>query len=120
MGGPQIEVEQPDDLSTTPISTEPNQSNVPLTVSPEGHASNHDDDQEEEDENPEFEVEHHGSPENLNNYQLARDRSRRVSRPPARYSYSDLVYCALIAGKELRNSEPTTFEEAINSKDCIK
>lgn len=51
---------------------------------------------------------------------FARDRSRRVTRPPARYAYFDLVYCALIAGKELRSSEPTSYEEAISSKDCVK
>ena len=64
-------------------------------------------------------MEHHGSLENLNNYQLARDRSKRVIRPPARYSYSDLVYCALIARKDLSSSEPTTFEEVVNSKDVL-
>jgi len=30
------------------------------------------------------------------------------------------VYCALITGKDLRSSEPTTFEEAVSSKDYVK
>ena len=84
-------------------------------------SSDHESDREESTDIPEAEVEHHDSPQqNLRDYQLARDRSRRIVKPPARYAYSDLVYCALVAGMEMRGSEPSYYEEAVSSQDCSK
>ena len=84
-------------------------------------SSDHESDHEESSDIPDTEVELHDSPQqNLRDYQLARDRSRRNVRPPARYAYSDLVYCALVAGMELRCNEPSSYEEAISSQDSTK
>ena len=47
----------------------------------------------------------------LQNYQLARDRSRREVRPPVRYGYSDSVAFAFTSFHELVDSEPKTYRE---------
>ena len=52
-------------------------------------------------------------PEHLQDYQLARDRTRRQVRAPMRYSYADLIYTALLAGTEVQRTEPETYEEAM-------
>ena len=77
---------------------------------------------------PEYETEHtttntepdgeDESEENIDNdqqndlaqYQLARDRTRRDIRPPARFSYADLIYTALLAGVEIQRTEPDSYE----------
>ena len=58
--------------------------------------------------------------ESLAQYQLTRDRTRRETRPPARYSYADLIFTALVAGVEVLRSEPDSYEGAIRSKDKDK
>jgi len=30
------------------------------------------------------------------------------------------VFCALVAGCELRDSEPSTYEKAVNSQECVR
>ena len=37
-----------------------------------------------------------------------------------RYAYSDLVFCALVARMEMRNSEPTSYEEVVSSHDSTR
>ncbi|KAL0368206.1 UNVERIFIED_CONTAM: hypothetical protein Scaly_1039500 [Sesamum calycinum] len=59
-------------------------------------------------ENSDFETD-----ENLQNYQLARDRSRRESRLPSRFKDFHLTAYAL----NTENSEPTSFDEAIKSEN---
>ena len=89
--------------------------------SPTVHTSDHNFDQEEQTDDPEIEEEQTRVPQqDLSDYQPAKDRSRRVTRPPSRYAYLDLVFCALVAGYELRDSEPSTYEEAVSSKECTK
>ncbi|CAJ2678716.1 unnamed protein product [Trifolium pratense] len=56
-------------------------------------------------------------------YQLARDRERRVIRPPNRLGYADLICYALNAAEEVQDSEPKNFREAsesIDSQDWLK
>ncbi|CAJ2648276.1 unnamed protein product [Trifolium pratense] len=56
-------------------------------------------------------------------YQLARDRERRVIKPPNRLGYADLICYALNAAEEVQDSEPKNFREAsesIYSKDWLK
>ena len=109
-------MEQPagvDDLLATSISYDP----IP-DIDP---TSNYESDHEESIDVPEAKVEQHDSPQqNLRDYQLAGDRSRRTVRPPARYAYTNLLYYALVAGMEMRSSEPSCYEEAVSSHDCSK
>ncbi|GAB2277235.1 hypothetical protein Dimus_039224 [Dionaea muscipula] len=66
------------------------------------------------------EIHESSSPSNLGNYQLVRDRERRVPRPNPRYSqfsFADLVFTALIASCDVIN-EPASYAEAVNSKDA--
>ena len=48
-------------------------------------------------------------------YQLVRDREKRMIRPPRRYAYVDLIAFALTAAHEIATDEPRTYSEAINS-----
>ena len=50
-------------------------------------------------------------------YQLARDRIRREIRPPGRFGFADFTAFALTSASEIENSEPSTYEEAINSEE---
>lgn len=56
----------------------------------------------------------------LQEYQLARDRTRREIRPPTRYSYAELIYTALLARTEVLRTEPESYSKAITSKDRDK
>ena len=57
---------------------------------------------------------------NLSDYLLVKDRTRRDIRPPARYMDADFVYYALCVAEELEISEPSTYKEAVGSKDKHK
>ncbi|MCI81496.1 copia LTR rider, partial [Trifolium medium] len=50
-------------------------------------------------------------------YQLARDRERRVIHPPNRFGYVDLICYALSAAEEVQDSEPKNFRETSESID---
>jgi len=51
-------------------------------------------------------------------YQLARDRVRRVNiRPPTRFAHADLISFAFMAGSEILTEEPRTVGEALTGKD---
>ncbi|KAH9800568.1 hypothetical protein KPL71_000711 [Citrus sinensis] len=54
---------------------------------------------------------------NLQQYQLARDRERRHTRPPARYAYADMVAHALMSAEDVAIEEPNSYREAMNSKN---
>ena len=92
-------MEQPvigNDLPGAPDILEPNLGGV---SSPTDHTSDHNSDYKEQADDLEIEEERTNAPQqDLSDYQLAWDRSRRVVRPPSRYAYSDLEYCALVAG----------------------
>ncbi|GAB2275344.1 hypothetical protein Dimus_039125 [Dionaea muscipula] len=51
-------------------------------------------------------------------YQLIRDRERRVPKPNPKYSYADLIFTALVAGSEIQNSEPVCYNDAVSSNDA--
>ena len=55
--------------------------------------------------------------DDLRNYQLARDRQRRVITPPARYNNSSLVYYALCVAEGIECSEPLNYKEALRSNE---
>uniref|UniRef100_A0A803QGP3 Retroviral polymerase SH3-like domain-containing protein n=1 Tax=Cannabis sativa TaxID=3483 RepID=A0A803QGP3_CANSA len=56
----------------------------------------------------------------LDTYQLARDRIKRESRALARFGFVDYTTYALTIVSEIENSEPATYEEAINCKNRDK
>ncbi|WVZ03280.1 hypothetical protein V8G54_024086 [Vigna mungo] len=54
----------------------------------------------------------------LRNYQLVRDRERRISKPTKRFGEADLICYALNAAKDLeRLDEPRSYKEALDSSD---
>ncbi|KAL1543753.1 hypothetical protein AAHA92_20688 [Salvia divinorum] len=55
--------------------------------------------------------------DNLQSYQLARDRSRREIRRPARYAEADIIPYALCTAEKVECSEPATFNEAMASSE---
>ena len=60
------------------------------------------------------------NPPDPKRYNVARDRQRRVSRPPVRYGYSDLVSYALSSVVAEIGEEPLSYDEAVKSKDFLK
>ncbi|KAH9762165.1 hypothetical protein KPL70_000710 [Citrus sinensis] len=52
--------------------------------------------------------------------ELARDRERRHTRPPARYAYADMVAHALMSAEDVAIEEPNSYREAMNSKNSRK
>ncbi|WVZ23807.1 hypothetical protein V8G54_002351 [Vigna mungo] len=54
----------------------------------------------------------------LRNYQLVRDRERRISMPTKRFGEADLICYALNAAEDLnRSDEPRSYKEALDSSD---
>ena len=53
----------------------------------------------------------------LETYNLARDRQRRMIRPPQRFGHADLICYALNTAEEVEHEEPKSYKEAIKSKD---
>ena len=56
----------------------------------------------------------------IQDYQLARDRQKRVIKTPKRFAYADLIAYALTTTHELDNDEPKTYREAVLGKDADK
>ena len=52
----------------------------------------------------------------LEGYQLAKDRERRVSKVPKRYGIADLVSYALMVANDVSGEEPISYKEAMRSK----
>ncbi|WVY92910.1 hypothetical protein V8G54_031998 [Vigna mungo] len=53
----------------------------------------------------------------LINYQLVRDRERRISKPTERFGEADLICYALNAAEDLnRSDEPRSYKEALDSR----
>ena len=60
-------------------------------------------------------------PDDLRNYQLARDRTRRQNiKAPARYAEADIISYALCAAEKLECSEPATYTEAVSTSERKK
>lgn len=51
----------------------------------------------------------------VRDYQLVRDREKRVIKPPKRYAYADPIAFALTATHEVESDEPRTYSEAVKS-----
>ena len=49
-----------------------------------------------------------------------RDREKRITRPPKKYAYADLIAFALTAAHKLDTDEPKTYSEAVNRDDLGK
>ncbi|TYK09563.1 Retrovirus-related Pol polyprotein from transposon TNT 1-94 [Cucumis melo var. makuwa] len=60
-------------------------------------------------------IEESSSNNDLQNYQLARDRAQREIHAPIRYGYADLVAYALTCATDNIKADPLTFEDAIVS-----
>ncbi|KAK0577249.1 hypothetical protein LWI29_030198 [Acer saccharum] len=58
--------------------------------------------------------------DSLANYELVRDRVRRVIKPNSKYAYTDVISFALCTSQEIKNAKPRTYEEAVNSLDKLK
>lgn len=56
----------------------------------------------------------------LEGYQLARDRERRVIKMPKKYGIADLISYALMVAEDVNRAEPTSFQEAMSSKQGSK
>ncbi|KAH9801673.1 hypothetical protein KPL71_001112 [Citrus sinensis] len=56
----------------------------------------------------------------VKSYQLVRDREKRITRPPKKYAYADLIAFALTAAHKLDTDEPKTYSEAVNRDDSGK
>jgi len=69
-------------------------------------------DQGEAGDNKELATQH-----DLSNYQLTRDREKRVIKPTKRYDHADVICYALSVDEEIQNSESKTWREAIESED---
>ena len=81
-------------------------------ISTEGGASLGDDQEAE----PSQEV----SPGGLTDYMLARDKKKRIIKPPSRYDDGDVAAYALVMADLIEEEEPLTFSEAIRSKNGKK
>ena len=53
----------------------------------------------------------------LANYQMVRDRAKRVIKPTKRYGHANIICYALNDVEEIQNSESKTVREAIESED---
>ncbi|KAH9702699.1 hypothetical protein KPL70_010850 [Citrus sinensis] len=80
----------------------------------------HDEAEDMERENAEDISEASGTHTDIQDYQLARDRQRRVIKTPKRFAYADLIAYALTAAHELDNDEPKTYREAVSGNDADK
>ncbi|KAH9751577.1 hypothetical protein KPL71_014347 [Citrus sinensis] len=56
----------------------------------------------------------------MDNYQLARDRERRVIKMPKRFGIADLISYALNVAEEVIGEEPSSYKQAMNSRDKSK
>ena len=56
----------------------------------------------------------------IDNYQLARDRERRVIKMPKRFGIADLISYALNVAEEVIGEEPSSYKQAMNSRDKSK
>ncbi|KAH9781363.1 Integrase catalytic domain-containing protein [Citrus sinensis] len=52
----------------------------------------------------------------MNEYQLTRDREKRVIKPPKRYGIADMISYALAVAEEVIGEEPVSYKQAMGSK----
>ena len=54
--------------------------------------------------------------QSVDEYSIARDRPRRVTRLPARFRLNDMVSFALTVAEDIVDSEPRNYKEVMGSK----
>lgn len=107
---------------STPTETDQNISTIQTELTPaELNTENenqfqveHAPEQDTPDLNSETEPDPHINP--LEDYLLARDRTRREIRPPARYSEPDFITALSVIGP--LEGDPTSYEEAVEGKNA--
>ncbi|KAI5671108.1 hypothetical protein M9H77_11472 [Catharanthus roseus] len=98
----------PQEPETNPESFAPSSSTpVPETSDPILDGS------DEEEEHPEAKT------QALRDYQLARDRVRRVPKDHPRYGYSYIVSYAFAVASYVEEKEPLCFSEVLKSPICV-
>ena len=60
------------------------------------------------------------SPTAQGSWKLARDRAKRNVRPSSRYSDAEYLFYCLMVAEEIEYSEPSSYEETVESKDWEK
>lgn len=93
---------------TQDVSNTPNDTGKSLTEDSHQEDSEHDEEYDSEDS------------EDLQEYQLVRDRAKREIRLPKRYTDSDIVGFALSMTEDGGRPEPKSYEEALNDPDWEK
>ena len=53
-------------------------------------------------------------------YLLSRDRAKRNIKPPDKFGFADLIAYALLTTMEYEESEPLSYQEAINNNESMK
>lgn len=88
----------------------------PKEVGSQGQGSQEESTTEDETEKePEEDTE--GNSESLEDYVLARDRKRRVIKPPSKFEDADFLAYALASAEDIDICEPKSYQEAMKSKD---
>lgn len=59
-----------------------------------------------------------GNHQDLSDYQLVRDRQKRISKPNRKYGLAEIISYALSAAKEIIGVEPRSYEEAMASHEA--
>ena len=52
-------------------------------------------------------------------YLLSRDRAKRNIKPPDKFGFADLIAYALLTTMEYEESEPLSYQEAINNNEAM-
>ena len=53
----------------------------------------------------------------LRDYNLTRDRERRLIKAPSRYGYADIMAYAFSVTEDMDTNEPKTYYDVVTSKD---
>ncbi|CAA7055049.1 unnamed protein product [Microthlaspi erraticum] len=109
--------EESEDTEETPSSGGVDSSVVPTDTEEESSSSSSSSSSGLSSDKDEDNIELNDQPGNLDNYLLARDRERRVRRPPSMFEGTDFVAYALASAEAIELDEPRTYFEALKSKD---
>ncbi|KAK4841553.1 hypothetical protein QYF36_006375 [Acer negundo] len=58
--------------------------------------------------------------ESLADYELVRDRAKRIIKPNSKYAYADVISFALYTGQQLENAEPRDYLETVSCTNKLK
>ena len=118
-------LKKPEDVPSSVSESETEHHEVEHDLRPDIPIGQHFNDDAHEEQEPENFSEtaplQSSTPEaELEEYQLARDRQRRVVRPPSRYAHADLIAYAFNTAYTIEYDEPKSYAEAIESVNCVK